>query len=183
MPPQPSECPRPYQRGAFSRGELWWPRKASPQDLGKASSHALVQMQTFPNEWHRRAGAPNSPGSEVPALEAVAQLKALAESTVRQPAIQLRILLTQYAVGGLNEPRRVRASRWRIRIRCYEPGRSSWRRTKETPSEPLLARFGELARTDPSPVVRLYLALGIAAACRSRRRDGISSRVWSCSCR
>ncbi len=130
--------------------------KASPQDLGKASSHALVQMQTFPNEWYARH-ARRILQERGPSPEAVAQLKALAESTVRQPAIQLRILLTQYAVGGLNEP-----DEFERALANPDPVLRAWTiqlaTDQETPSEPLLARFGELARTDPSPVVRLYLA-------------------------
>ena len=74
----------------------------------KPSSHALVQMQTFPNEWYARH-ARRILQERGPSAEAVAQLKALAASTVGQPAIQLRILLTQYAVGGLSESRRHRA--------------------------------------------------------------------------
>ena len=77
--------------------------KSGPQrPRSKSSSHALVQMQTSPNEWHarhaRRILQERGPSAEVSAM-----LEALGASTVGQPAIQLRILLAQHAVGGLSD--------------------------------------------------------------------------------
>ena len=109
-------------------------RRPARRISSKSSSHALVQMQTFPNEWHARH-ARRILQERGPSAEAVAQLKALAASTVGQPAIQLRILLTQYAVGGLSDRDDIERG-LRTRIRCYEPGRSSWPPNKELRSRP-----------------------------------------------
>ena len=76
--------------------------KDGRQDLAKLSNHELVQMQAFPNEWHarhaRRILQERGPSAQVNSM-----LEALGASTVAQPAIQLRILLTQFAVGGLSD--------------------------------------------------------------------------------
>ena len=74
------------------------------------------------------------------------------------PAIQLRILWTQHAVGGLSDRDDDRAAARGSRAddpRLDDPAgdRARSRRPRRSSS-----RFAELARTDPSPVVRLYLA-------------------------
>ena len=143
--------------------------KAVNQDLQQLSSHALVQMQAFPNEWHarhaRRILQERGPGADVNAL-----LRALGASTVGQPAFQLRILLAQAAVGGLSDrsaiERRLSESEaviraWTIQL-VTEQG---------PPAAPILSRFGEMARTDPSPVVRLYLAAALARLPLDQRWD------------
>jgi putative membrane-bound dehydrogenase-like protein len=130
--------------------------KAIAQDLRQLSSHALVQMQTFSNEWHARH-ARRILQERGPSAQANALLKLLAETTLGQPAIQLRILLARHAVGGLTESGEIEGSlsdrdatirAWTIQLACDQA----------TPDSAIVSRFVELARTDPSPVVRLYLA-------------------------
>ena len=130
--------------------------KAVPPDLGKLSSHALVHMQAFPNEWHARH-ARRILQERGPSPQASALLKGLAATTVGQPAIQLRILWARYAVGGLSDLSEVDRAladqdatirAWTIQL-ALDQG---------PPAAPILSRFAGLARTDPSPVVRLYLA-------------------------
>ena len=129
------------------------------QDLQELSSRTLVQMQTFPNEWHarhaRRILQERGASAEINAM-----LETLGASTMGQPAIQLRILLAQSAVGGLSDraviARRLSDSEaviraWTIQL-ATEQGR---------PATSILSRFAEMARTDPSPVVRLYLAAAL----------------------
>ncbi len=138
----------------------------------KSSSHALVQMQTFPNEWHARH-ARRILQERGPSAEAVAQLKALAASTMGQPAIQLRILLTQYAVGGLSDRDEIERGLL-TRIRCYEPGQSSWPPNTELRSRPyslgsVSLRGPTLRRWSGSTWPRRH------SVCR-QKRDGISSK-------
>jgi putative membrane-bound dehydrogenase-like protein len=133
--------------------------KTLGQDLRQLSSHALVQMQTFPNEWHarhaRRILQERGASAEVNAM-----LEALGASTVGQRAIQLRILLAQSAVAGLND-------RAAIERRLTDPEAviRAWTIQLATeqgpPAGPILSRFTTMARTDPSPVVRLYLAAAL----------------------
>ena len=159
-------------------------------DLQKLDSHSLVQMQTFSNEWHarhaRRILQERGKSAEVNAM-----LQALAARAIGQPAIQLRILLAQAAVGGLSDGTEIERRlsdpeavirAWTIQL-ATEQGR---------PSARIRSRFAELARTDPSPVVRLYLASalqrlplgnrwdiarGPGRPCRRRRRSQPAAHV------
>ncbi len=130
--------------------------KIALQDLQKLNSRSLVQMQTFPNEWHarhaRRVLQERGASAEVNAM-----LQALGASTIGQPAIQLRILLTQGAVGGLSDGNEIerRLSDPDAMIRAWTIQLAT---EQGPPAERMRSRFADLARTDPSAVVRLYLA-------------------------
>ena len=130
--------------------------KRASGDLQKLSSRSLVQMQTSPNEWHARH-ARRILQERGPSAEANATLQALGASTVGQTAIQLRILLTQSAVGGLSDPNEIER-----RLADSEAIIRAWTIQLATeqgpPPAPIISRFAALARKDPSPVVRLYLA-------------------------
>jgi hypothetical protein len=123
-------------------------------DLGKASNAELVQMQLHQNDWFvrhaRRILQERGANPEVLAgLE-----KILRENP--DDTRQLRALWALHGIGGVSEKlaletlksahESVRA--WTIQLTC-EDG---------TPSARLLAEFARLAKDDPSPVVRLYLA-------------------------
>jgi len=138
-------------------------------DLGKESSEALVLKQTSPNEWHARH-ARRVLQERGKSAVASKLLKDLDLKRPSEPAIRLRILLTEHAVGGLLDrpeiERRladpdptIRA--WTIQLVTEQAGDGHLAR-QETRSAPLdaaiLSKFTELARSDPSPVVRLYLA-------------------------
>ena len=143
--------------------------KAVGQDLKKLSNDALVQMQTSLNEWQarhaRRILQERGASTEVNAM-----LQALGASTVGRPAIQLRILLAQSAVGGLSD-------RAAIEQRLSDPDAviRAWTIQLATeqgpPSAPIRARFAEMARTDSSPVVRLYLAAALQRLPLNERWD------------
>jgi len=145
------------------------------QDLQKLSSHVLVQMQTFPNEWHARHARRILQERGPSALDS-AMLQALAATTVGQPAIQLRILLAQHAVGALSDPNE-------IERRLADPDATirAWTIQLATeqgePAAPILARYVELARSDPSPVVRLYLAAALQRLPRVERWDVLAGLV------
>ena len=90
-----------------------------------------------------------------------------------EPAVQLRILLTQHAVGGLNDAAMIERSladpdatirAWTIQL-ATEQG---------PPPAPILAKFAELARTDPSPMVRLYLASAMQRLPLANRWDTLA---------
>ena len=78
-------------------------------DLAKAKNETLVALQRSPNEWHarhaRRILQERGPSPEVSRL-----LSELARQTRDEPAVQLRILLAQHAVGGLSDPAAIERS-------------------------------------------------------------------------
>jgi putative membrane-bound dehydrogenase-like protein len=125
-------------------------------DLRKKSDQELVDLQVNPNDWyvrHARRILQERGGS--PAVhEALAKIAfGHADETRR-----LRGLWALHVTGGLTDERirkgladagaHVRA--WTIQL-ALEQGRA--------PAD-LLDRLAELAKSDPSPVVRLYLASG-----------------------
>ena len=63
-----------------------------------------------------------------------------------------------HAVGGLSDRAAIERQARGSRRDRSAPGRSSWRPSKGRRPRRSSSRFAELARTDPSPVVRLYLA-------------------------
>jgi putative membrane-bound dehydrogenase-like protein len=145
------------------------------QDLQQLSSRALVQTQTSPNEWHarhaRRILQERGSSADVNGM-----LEALGASTIGQPAIQLRVLLAQSAVGGLSD--RAAISRrlsdpeaviraWTIQLATEQGPPATW----------ILSRFAELARMDPSPVVRLYLAAALQRLPLRERWDIVEALV------
>ena len=144
-------------------------------DLAKAKNEDLVALQRSPNEWHarhaRRILQERGPSPEVSRL-----LGELARQTRDEPAVQLRILLTQHAVGGLKDEAMIERSladpdatirAWTIQL-ATEQG---------PPPAPILAKYAELARTDPSPMVRLYLASAMQRLPLEQRWDTLAGLV------
>jgi putative membrane-bound dehydrogenase-like protein len=123
-------------------------------DLQKATDAELVQYQLNSNEWFvrhaRRILQERGPKPEVQA----ALEKMLAENP--DDTRQLRALWTLHATQSLTEPTALQSltaksewvRAWTIQLMTED----------RSPSEALLAKFAELAKSDPSPVVRLYLA-------------------------
>lgn len=123
-------------------------------DMQKATDAELVQYQLNDNDWYvrhaRRILQERGPKPEVQAALA----KVMRENS--DETRQLRALWALHGVGGLTEAialENLKSSHeflraWTIQLTC-EDG---------TPSAPLLAEFARLAKDDPSPVVRLYLA-------------------------
>jgi putative membrane-bound dehydrogenase-like protein len=123
-------------------------------DLSKLSDPELVELQTHRNDWFVRTARrilQERGGS--PAVHAA--LVKLLETHPSVP-VQLRALWALHATGGLTQPLGLKLLNhpeeylraWVIQLALEE----------KPPSPEFLARLGELARSDPSPVVRLYLA-------------------------
>ena len=132
------------------------PSKKTDVDLTKRPSLNLVALQRDPNDWfprHARRGLQErGPNEEVRrALRAMFAPEKEPDATVR-----LRALWALHVSGGLDEPL-VRAG-----LADPEPDVRAWTLRLATedrnPSPETLSRFAELARTDPSPIVRLDLA-------------------------
>ncbi len=125
-------------------------------DLAKETNQALVSLQSDPNEWYarhaRRVLQERGKSTDVSRM-----LAALSMRSVDQPQTRLRILWTQHAVGGLADTsdilkrqadtdEMIRA--WTIQLAIEE----------KTPASSVLTKWADMARRDPSPIVRLYLA-------------------------
>jgi putative membrane-bound dehydrogenase-like protein len=143
-------------------------------DLAKYSNLELVSLQLHPNEWHvRRARLLLQeririrPDPTVP----VALLKILRENS--DPTRQLRALWTLHVIRGLtdsialellkNPSAHVRG--WTVQLTCED----------KNPSAALLAAFADLARTDPSPVVRRFLASAAQRIAVAKRWDLVTA--------
>jgi putative membrane-bound dehydrogenase-like protein len=146
-------------------------QKTTPVDLQKRSSADLVQLQLNPNDWWvrhaRRILEERGPDPEVHA----ALRKILAGNP--DPTRKLRALWALHATGGLTAEVALSALRdptdyvraWAIQLLC-EDGHAS----------PAAAReFARLAREDPSPVVRLYLASAAQRIAPDQRWDIVAA--------
>jgi putative membrane-bound dehydrogenase-like protein len=128
--------------------------KPARVDLGKATDAELVAMQLDRNDWFvrhaRRILQERGPKPEVHA--ALAQMLAENPDDTRQ----LRALWALHGTGGLTDAIALSALQkkseyvrgWTIQLVCEDA----------KPSEVLLAELARLAKDDPSPLVRLYLA-------------------------
>jgi putative membrane-bound dehydrogenase-like protein len=126
------------------------------QDLKRLGTSALVQMQTFPNEWHARH-ARRIVQERGPSPEACTMVRSLDATTLLEPPVRLRLLLTLHAAGGLGDLAEIERG-----LKDRDPAIRAWTiqlATEQGPPAPsILVRFAELARSDSSPLVRLYLA-------------------------
>lgn len=123
-------------------------------DLQDKSDEELVQMQLHKNDWYARHARRilQERGSK-PAVHAV-----LAKTLEQEPDVtrKLRALWTLHATGGFTEKfglaqlksqhEHLRA--WAIQLLMED----------KKPSETVLNALAELAKSDPSPLVRLYIA-------------------------
>ncbi|HEX8311434.1 MAG TPA: PVC-type heme-binding CxxCH protein [Chthoniobacteraceae bacterium] len=128
--------------------------KPAQVDVANATNAQLVEMQLHANDWYVRTARRvlMERGANPEVHSALGRILADNPDDTRQ----LRALWTLHATGGFTEmialqtlnakSEWVRA--WTIQLAC-EDGQ---------PGEPLLKRFAELAKSDPSPAVRLYLA-------------------------
>ena len=145
------------------------------QDLRKQSNRELVSMQASPNEWYarhaRRILQERGPNAEVEDL-----LRALGRTTLKQPEVQLRILWTLHAVGGLVDIETVAR-----KLEDPDPMIRSWTIQLATeegpPSHSVLSKFAALAKSDPSPVVRLYLASALQRLPMDQRWEIVAGLV------
>ncbi len=147
--------------------------KPGPVDLGSSTNEQLVQLQLSENEWMvrhaRRILQERGPN---PKTEA-ALIKIVRENP--SETRQLRALWALHGIKGLHDDlamdllkspmEYVRA--WTIQLLC-ESG---------APAAPALARFAEMAASDPSPVVRLYLASAAQRLAPAQRWDILTGLV------
>lgn len=163
------QCHQQKERTERSDGRIFKvacnPAKPEAVELAKRSDAELVALLRHPNEWHarharrllqERGGAP----------EVRAALEKLLHDAP-DTALKLRALWALHVTGGLTEASAQEALRspdehvraWAVQL-VSEGG---------TPSEGALSRFAEMARGDPSPVVRLYLASAMQCLPAARR--------------
>jgi putative membrane-bound dehydrogenase-like protein len=130
-------------------------------DLNKMTDAQLVALQTNTSDWHARRArgilqkrAVNKtlqPGTQ-PALKTIF-------TKDKTPDWRLRAMWTLHQTGGLTEKELVASlsdkddyvRAWAIQLLCEDM----------KPSAEALAKFKSLAKSDPSPVVRLYLAAAL----------------------
>ncbi|WP_019990501.1 PVC-type heme-binding CxxCH protein [Rudanella lutea] len=134
-----------------------WPGRFS--DLGQMPDAQLVSLQTSPSEWHARRARVVLQGRAAAGRLAAGThraLQTLYTSANTDPDHRLRAMWALHVTGGLSagdlttalvdKDPHVRA--WAIQLLCEDA----------SPSAEVLNGFGRMARQDPSPVVRLYLA-------------------------
>ncbi len=137
-------------------------KKIARPNVGALSDLALVALQDHANDWYvRRARVELHARTAAGKLDHAAVHKALDNlfAQARTSGKRLRALWAMHVTGrfagdqqaGLiallaHDDEYIRS--WTVQLLCE----------KSKPSEKARARFLELARTDPSPVVRLYLA-------------------------
>jgi putative membrane-bound dehydrogenase-like protein len=157
-------------------------------DLAKETTEALVLKQTSANEWHARH-ARRVLQERGPSASAGRILKELDLKNATQPAIRLRILLTEHAVGGLTDRAEIERRltdpdatirAWTIQLVTEQQGDGHLAR-QERGAGPLdatiLSKFKELARSDPSPLVRLYLASALQSLPPENRWETLAGLV------
>ena len=135
-------------------------------DLAKASDAQLVEMQTSNNEWlvrHARAVLWERGLTTI----SRAALERMLERD-EQGLHRLRAMWTLHGAGELDEWRLLKGLRdsdeyvraWAVQLLAES----------SDPSAEALAAFAETAKSDPSPVVRLYLASAMQRTPVDRRR-------------
>jgi hypothetical protein len=167
-----SECHH-YDNPATETGRLYKltygaAKPAPALDLRRATDDQLVRMQLSRNEFHvrhaRRLLTGRGPNPRVHA--------ALAKLIDDAPDVpqKLRALWALYCTQGASEPqllvladhRNEYLRSWAVRLLADPGGRMS---------DPVLAKFAALARDDPSPMVRLWLASALQRIPLEQRWD------------
>jgi len=147
-------------------------RRAPANDLGKLNDRELAQLQLHENDWHvrhaRRLLHERAANGDLDRDAVHASLRGILAD---HPDVtrRLRALWALRVTGGLDpsglvmllgDPsEHVRA--WAIQLLCE---------SEEPPAE-ALERFATMAASDPSPVVRLYLACALQRLPIDRRAD------------
>jgi hypothetical protein len=150
--------------------------KFTPIDLAKKSSEELLPLLHTKNEFYarhaRRILQERGPDDKVKSL-----LRTDLENASRDEVGLLENLWALHAIKGLDEQfgfallknsnQYVRA--WTIQLLCED----------ELPTEEMLKEFARLAESDPSPVVRLYLASALQRITPRNENDpATTSRKW-----
>jgi putative membrane-bound dehydrogenase-like protein len=151
--------PEKFDRGngriyRVSYGDGGRSAEAAKGDLAKLSDAELVKLQTHPNDYFVRHARRilQERGSK----EAAAPLRAALKDASTEPAKRLRAMWALHAIGELDAETLLSqlandnpyARGWAVQLGCED----------RAPSDKLIEAFAKMAATDPSPVVRLYLA-------------------------
>jgi len=140
-------------------------------DLAALPSAELVQYQLSPNEWFvRRSRLLLQERGPDPKVHA-ALIRLLQEQ--KPVPRRLRALWALHATQGLTETLALRLLRdpepyvrgWTVQLTCED----------KAPSAALLAAFAALAKNDPSPVVRRFLASGAQRIPVAKRWDVVTA--------
>jgi hypothetical protein len=145
--------------------------KTTKVNLAKLGNTELAKLQTSKNDWYarhaRRILQERGSTSGITAeLEKIVNRDA-------NPVHQLRALWTEHATGNLTEAAALKAlsnkdeylRAWAIQLLCEE----------KNPSAAALGEFARLAKNDPSPVVRLYLASAMQRTPIAQRGDVVEA--------
>ncbi|MGQ0633277.1 MAG: PVC-type heme-binding CxxCH protein [Planctomycetaceae bacterium] len=152
-----------------------WPGRFD--DLSKASDVALADLQQSPSEWHARRARVILQGRAArrnlapEALQTLRNMYAIHANA----DYRLRALWALWIVGGMSESELVGAltdddphvRAWAVQFLCEE----------RRPSAVAREQFAMLARSDQSPVVRLYLAAALPRIEPQFRWDIINALV------
>jgi hypothetical protein len=127
-------------------------------DLNKMTDKQLVNLQTNPSDWHsrrargilhkRKVNGKLQPNTN-------ADLKAIFQND-KNPDWRLRAMWSLHLTGGFTEQELIQilsdkdphVRAWAIQLLCEDM----------KPSAAAVTKFTKMAKEDPSPVVRLYLA-------------------------
>jgi putative membrane-bound dehydrogenase-like protein len=162
--------------------------KTTRIDLQKKSDAQLVELLMAQNDWlgrHARrllqeraaAGRLDPTMTVVPILRDLVHLSTIglpaASRNPREEAIWLRLLWALHSMGGLGEADALKLLRnehphiraWTVQLACEDGN----------PSDALVKEFGRLAKEDPSPVVRLYLASAAQRLAPEQRWDIVAA--------
>ena len=132
--------------------------KTEPVDLTRMESAALAKLQLEKNEWLVRYARRilQERGANAEVAKALAAM--LSDSQLDMPQ-RLRALWALHAINGLDPALAMQQLRsndeylraWTVQLLCEQGA----------PATQFLDRFAQMARTDSSPVVRLYLAAAL----------------------
>lgn len=157
-----------------------------PIDLAKLTDDELVKLQLHRNDYYvrharrllqERAAKPDWKGQPVHAA-----LAKILSSPQQETPQRLRALWAMHVTNGLTparlhtllDDRSEHLRAWAIQLLCE----------KSAPANESLVKFGELAKSDSSPVVRLYLACALQRlplAARWPIAEGLLSRAEDAS--
>ncbi|MBA4192295.1 MAG: dehydrogenase [Planctomycetaceae bacterium] len=148
--------------------------KSKPVDLGKMSDAELVELHLHRNDWYVRHARRILQERSRDAKGGEEGRKQLTEILNKNPDVtrRLRALWTLHAIGGFDatpllEDRDAHIRAWAVQLLC-EVG---------TPAENVLAKFRELAKSDPSQVVRLAIASALQRLLPAQRWETATELV------
>ena len=153
-----------------------WPGRYG--DLAQLDDRELVQLQLSPSAWHARRARVILQGRAANgtiAEDAHRQLRTIFAEHGNQD-LRLRAMWTLHVTGGMDTAKLTTALKdpdahvraWAIQLLCEDSAPTA-----------VLPQFAAMARTDPSAVVRLYLAAALQRLDRSDRwpiATGLASR-------